>query len=140
MKSAPTDRHRDMARRHSGGQSLAEIAAAFETSVEGVCRAVKRVEDYDRGTALLQHDSANIEGLSLVGMLPPLTRLTLHENGITRLTELEAISADDLLRLPNMRKRTVERLLALLDQYRSDASPKLPDRSRRAHSSSAGSL
>lgn len=135
MKSAPTDRHRDMARQHSEGQSLTEIAAAFETSIEGVRRAVKRVEDYERGTALLRTDSTNIEGLSLVGMLPSLTRLALHEHGITRLTELEGLSAEDLLRLPNMRKGIVEHLLALLDQHRSDAAPKLADRSRAAHSS-----
>lgn len=123
MRSAPTDRHRDMARRHFEGQSLTEIAAAFETSIERVRRAVKRVEEYERGIDLLQSDPANIEGLSLVGMLPSLARLALRENGITRLTELDGISADDLLRLPNMGKATVQRLLALVDQYRADVSP-----------------
>ena len=118
MKSTPTDRHRAIAKRRSDGNSLAAVAAEFQTTVERVSRAIKRVEDYDRGIALLLIDPGSIEGLDLVGMLPPLVRRTLAESGITRLTDLDGMSPEELLRMPHISRRALARLLALLEECR----------------------
>lgn len=122
MKAPPTDRHRDIAKRCAAGQSPSEIAAEFHTNVNGVRRAVKRVEDYERGIALLQRDFADIEGLALAGMIPSLARLSLRENGIARLTDLDSVPADWLLRLPHISKRVADQLLGLLEEYRASAA------------------
>lgn len=124
MKAPPTDRHRDIAKRCAAGQSASELATEFQTNVNGVRRAIKRVEDYERGIALLQHDFADIEGLALAGMVPPLARLTLRENGICRLTDLDGVPADRLLRLPHISKRVADQLFGLLEEYRTSAASK----------------
>lgn len=119
MKSAPTDRHRAMAKRRSEGLALAAIAAEFQTNVERVSRAIKRVEDYERGVALLRNDPESVEGPDLVGMLPHLVRRTLAENGITRLTDLDGRSPDELLRMPHIGRKAVDQLLGLLEECRA---------------------
>lgn len=124
MKAPPTDRHRDIAKRCAAGQSPSEIATEFQTNVNSIRRAIKRVEDYERGIALLQRDFADIEGLALAGMIPSLARLTLRENGICRLTDLDGVSADRLLRLPHISKRVAEQLFGLLEEYRGSAAAK----------------
>jgi len=107
-----------MAKCRSDGKPLAVIASKFNITVEEVCRAITRVEKYDRGVSLLKDNPANIEGLTLVGILPYLARLSLQENGITYLTDLEGVPSDTLLQLPNVRQGVVDQLLGLLDEYR----------------------
>jgi hypothetical protein len=108
-----------MAKRRSEGLALAAIAAEFQTNVERVSRAIKRVNDYERGVALLRNDPESVEGLDLVGMLPHLVRRTLAENGITRLTDLDGRSPDELLRMPHIGKKAVDQLLGLLEECRA---------------------
>ena len=107
-----------MAKRRSEGHSLAAVASEFQTSVERVSRAIKRIEDYERGIALLRDDPASIEGLSLVGMLMPLVRRALADNGITRLTDLEGRSPDALLQMSHIGTKAVTQLFSLLGEYR----------------------
>jgi hypothetical protein len=111
-----------MAKRRSEGLSLAAVASEFQTTVERVSRAINRAEDYERGVALLRDDAASIEGLHLVGMLRPLVRRTLADNRITRLTDLEGRSPDELLRMPHIGGKVVDQLFALLDECRGAIS------------------
>lgn len=119
MKSAPTDRHRAMAKRRSDGMTLDAVALEFATDVPRVQRAVKRVEDYERGIALLRADPLSIEGLALVGVVPLLARRTLAEQGILRLTDLQRFTPEDLLRFPSIRERVITQLLGLLQELRA---------------------
>ena len=80
-------------------------------SVRGICR---RVEDYDRGLAMLRKDPASIEALGLVGDVKPSVQQTLRARGIQQLTDLEGITIDQLLSWPNVGRQSATLLLDAL--------------------------
>jgi hypothetical protein len=54
---------------------------------------------------ILALDPNSLEGLELVGKIPPLTRVSLQAQGITRLQDLQGLSLIDLLQMPNLGRR-----------------------------------
>lgn len=130
MRKPPTERHRAIAQRRLEGMTLTKIAAEFGTTYDLVWRIIRRVQDYDRGIAMLREDPANIEALDLIGRLPTRARPTLLARGITRITDLAGVSMLELLTWPNISHRAATMLLQLLDAER--------DRQRRAHRAESG--
>jgi DNA-directed RNA polymerase alpha subunit len=74
----------------------------------------------------LQLDPSSFEGLELTGKISRLVRIALQARGIERLDDLERISLADLLRLPNIGRRSAT---ALIDLY---AERKRSHKGRRA--------
>ena len=71
--------------------------------------------------ALLRHDPANIEALSLLGKVKPLVRITLASRGVTRLTDLEGIAMAQLLRYPNIGRRSATFLFDSLAELKKSS-------------------
>ena len=114
MKQPPTERERAIAQRRAEGGPFHRIGKEFgltPESVRGICR---RVEDYDRGTAMLRKDPASIEALGLVGDVKPSVQQTLRARGIQQLTDLEGITIDQLLSWPNVGRQSATLLLDAL--------------------------
>lgn len=61
----------------------------------------------------LQLDPSSFEGLELTGKISRLVRIALQARGIERLDDLERISLADLLRLPNIGRRSATTLADL---------------------------
>ena len=121
LKQPPTERERAIAQRRAGGRTFQRIGKEFgltPESVRGICR---RVEDYDRGTAMLRKDPASIEALGLVGDVKPSVQQTLRARGIQQLTDLKGITIDQLLSWPNVGRQSATLLLdALANLKRTD--------------------
>ena len=68
MKQPPTERERAIAQRRAEGRTLQRIAKEFggltPETVRSICR---RVEEFDRGAAMLRTNPASIEALGLIG-------------------------------------------------------------------------
>ena len=114
LKQPPTERERAIAQRRAEGGAFHRIGKEFgltPESVRGICR---RVEDYDRGAAMLRKDPASIEALGLVGDVKPSVQQTLRARGIQQLTDLEGVSMDQLLRWPRLGKKSATLLLDTL--------------------------
>jgi hypothetical protein len=122
MRKPPTDRHRAMAKRRSEGATLAAVASEFHTHGERVRQVIKRVEEYDRGAAMLSADPASIEALDLMGRLPAHVRNTLQANGIGRVTDIAGVSMVELMKCPNIGCKSATLLLRLLDEYRKSGA------------------
>ena len=117
MRKPPTEKQRAMTQRRLEGMTLTKIATEFGTTADLVRQAVKRVQDYDRGMALLSEDCASIEALDLIGRLPSHARRSLSARSITRITDLVGISLMEMLTWPNMGHKSATMLLRLLDEY-----------------------
>ena len=114
LKQPPTERERAIAQRRAEGGTFHRIGKEFgftPESVRGICR---RVEDYDRGAAMLRKDPASIEALGLVGDVKPSVQQTLRARGIQQLTDLEGVTMDQLLRWPRLGKKSATLLLDTL--------------------------
>ena len=114
LKQPPTERERAIAQRRAEGGTFHRIGKEFglaPESVRGICR---RVEDYDRGAAMLRKDPASIEALGLVGDVKPSVQQTLRARGIQQQTDLEGITMDQLLRWPNVGRQSATLLLDAL--------------------------
>jgi DNA-binding CsgD family transcriptional regulator len=114
LKQPPTERERAIAQRRAEGGTFHRIGKEFgltPESVRGICR---RVEDYDRGAAMLRKDPASIEALGLVGDVKPSVQQTLRARGIQQLTDLEGVTIDQLLRWPRLGKKSAPLLLDTL--------------------------
>ena len=109
----PSDRNRAIAARRAEGVILPAIAAEFKLSKQRVREIVERVERYDRAVAILRFEPSNLEGLGLIGKIPRLVRTSLQASGIERLEDLDGMSLDDLLRLPNIGRRWATMLFKL---------------------------
>lgn len=123
MRKPPTEWHRAIAQRRLEGKTLTGIATEFATSADLVRQAIRRVQDYDRGIAMLREDPASIEALDLIGRLPSHARRTLAARGITRITDLTGTPIIEMLTWPNIGHRSATMLLRLLDEFR-EASAK----------------
>ena len=115
MKQPPTERERAIAQQRAAGRTFQRIGKEFggltPESVRGICR---RVEDYDRGLAMLRKDPASIEALGLVGDVKPSVQQTLRARGIQQLTDLEGITIDQLLSWPRVGRQSATLLLDAL--------------------------
>jgi hypothetical protein len=114
----PSDRNRAIAARHAEGATATAIAAEFKLGVKRVREIAKRVERYDRGAAILRLEPSSLQGLELIGKIPRLVRISLQARGIERLEDLEGMSLVDLLRLPNIGKRSAVTLTDLYAELR----------------------
>lgn len=123
MKQPPTERHRTIAKRRLEGKTLGAVASEFRTTAERVRQITRRVEDYDRGAAMLREDPASIEALDLMGRLPAHARHTLRSNGIERITDLAGIPMTEMLRWPNIGRKSATVLLNLLAECQGDSVP-----------------
>ena len=124
MRNPPTARQRTIAARRLQGKALTEIATEFGITGYSVRKAIKCVQDYDRGIVLLRVDPASIEALDLVGCLPSRVRSALAHMGIWRMTDLAGVSMLEMLTWPYIGYRSATMLVELLDEY-PEASAKL---------------
>ena len=115
MKQPPTERERAIAQRRAEGRTLQRIGKEFggltPETVRSICR---RVEDYDRATAILRDNPASIEALGLIGQVSPSVQHTLRSKGINHLTDLEGVTMDQLLTWPRVGKQSATLLLEAL--------------------------
>ena len=115
MKQPPTERERAIAQRRAEGRTLQRIAKEFggltPETVRGICR---RVEEFDRATAMLRDNPASIEALGLIGEVSPSVQHTLRSKGINQLTDLEGVTMDQLLTWPRVGKQSATSLLEAL--------------------------
>ena len=111
--SEPSKRNRAIAARRAEGATYPAIAAEFELSVRRVKIISDAVARYDRGLAYLHADPFSLEGLELTGQIPPLVRKSLEAHGIWRLSAIDGMSLADLLRLPNVSRRSATTLIKL---------------------------
>ncbi len=114
----PSDRNRAIAARRAEGATVPAIAAEFKLSKQRVKAIVERVERYDRAIAILRFEPSNFEGLELIGRMARLVRISLQASGIERLEDLDGRSLDDLLKLPNIGRRSATILLDLYREHR----------------------
>jgi hypothetical protein len=119
MGKPPTERHRAIFKRRREGVTLTRIATEFATTADLVRQAIKRVEDYDRGVAMLRKDPFSIEALDLVGRLPPHARRALAAQRINRITDLAGVPMLEILKWPNVGQKSATRLLELLEETRA---------------------
>lgn len=63
---------------------------------------------------MLRQSPESIEALGLIGEIKPSVQHTLRSHGIDRLTELEGITLDQLLRWPYIGKQSATALLDAL--------------------------
>ena len=117
----PTELERIIARRRGEGATLQSIGHEFGITADHVRLICRRVEEYDRGVALLEDDRSSIEALALLGQIKPLVREVLRYRGITRLTDLEGVTMEQMLSWPNVGRRSATLLLnALADLKKSE--------------------
>jgi hypothetical protein len=114
----PSDRNRAIAARRAEGATVPAIAAEFKLSKQRVKEIAERVERYDRAIAILRFEPSSFEGLELIGKIPRLVRISLQASGIECLEDLDGKSLDDLLRLPNIGRRSATMLLDLYGEHR----------------------
>lgn len=114
VKRPPTDLERVIAKRRAEGPTLQSIGKEFGITADHVRIICRRVEDYDRGTALLREDPSSIEALALLGQVKPLVKEVLRYRGISRLTDLEGVTRDQMLRWPNVGRQSATLLLNAL--------------------------
>jgi transposase-like protein len=114
MKQPPAERERAIAQRRAEGRTFQRVGKEFGISPESVRAICRRVEDYDRGAAMLSDDPASIEALGLVGEVKPSVRQTLQSRGVKQLTDLEGVTMDQLLSWPGVGKQSATLLLEAL--------------------------
>jgi DNA-binding CsgD family transcriptional regulator len=114
VKQAPTERDRAIAQRRTEGRTFQRIGREFDVTPETARSICRRVEDYDRGAALLRNNPASIEALGLIGEVKPSVQQALRSRGIERLTELEGVTLDQLLSWPNVGRQSATALLDAL--------------------------
>jgi hypothetical protein len=114
MKQPPTERERAIAQRRAEGRTLQRIGREFgltHETIRGICR---RVDEFDRGAAMLRTDPASIEALGLIGEVTPSVQHALRSRGINQLTDLEGVTMDQLLSWPRVGKQSATLLLEAL--------------------------
>jgi hypothetical protein len=121
LKRPPTELERVIAQRRAEGPTLQSVGKEFGITPDHVRIICRRVEDYDRGTALLRDDPASIEALALLGQVKPLVKEMLRYQGIRRLTDLEGVTREQMLSWPNVGRQSASLLLnALADLKKSE--------------------
>jgi hypothetical protein len=114
MKQPPTERERAIALRRAEGRTLQRIGKEFGLTPESVRVICRRVENYDRGAAMLRDNPASIEARGLLGQVSPSVQFTLRSRGINHLTDLEGVTMDQLLSWPRVGKQSANSLLEAL--------------------------
>ena len=114
MKQPLTERDRAIAQRRAEGGTLQQVGNEFGLASEAVRAICRRVEDHDRGAALLRDDPASIDALALLGEVKPAVRHTLRSRGIERLTDLDGVTMSQLLSWPNVGTQSAALLLEAL--------------------------
>lgn len=120
VKRPPTDLERVIARRRADGPTLQSIGKEFGITADHVRLICRRVEDHDRGMALLREDPASIEALALLGQIKPLVKEILRYRGIKRLTDLEGVTMEQMLSWPNVGRRSATLLLNALADLKTE--------------------
>lgn len=116
MGKQPSEQQKAIFRRRHAGATMPSIAAEFGITVDMVRLALARVERYERGVALLRDDPCSLEGLGLAGRVPGHARRALAARGFTRITELAGIPKAEILKWPNVGRKSAVALLALLEE------------------------
>jgi hypothetical protein len=114
MRQPPTERERAIARRRAEGGTFHRIGREFGLTPESVRSVCRRVEEFDRGAAILCDNPASIEALRLVGEVNPSGQHTLRSRGINHLTDLEGVTLDQMLSWPKVGKQSATSLLEAL--------------------------
>jgi hypothetical protein len=121
VRRPPTELDRVIAQRRAEGLTLQSIGKEFGITADHVRIICRRVEDYDRGRALLRDDPSSIEALALLGQVKPLVREVLRYRGVRQLTDLEGVTMKQMLRWPNVGRQSAALLLnALADLKKTD--------------------
>jgi hypothetical protein len=114
VRRPPTELERIIARRRAEGPTLQSIGREFGITADHVRLICRRVEDYDRGIALLRQDPSSIEALALLGQVKPLVKEILRYRGVKRLTDLEGVTMEEMLSWPNVGRQSAALLLNAL--------------------------
>jgi hypothetical protein len=114
MRQPPTERERTIARRRAEGGTFHRIGREFGLTPESVRSVCRRVEEFDRGAAILCDNPASIEAPRLVGEVNPSGQHTLRSRGINHLTDLEGVTLDQMLSWPKVGKQSATSLLEAL--------------------------
>lgn len=120
MKQPPTERERAIAQQRAEGRTLQRIGREFGLMPETVRSICRRVEEYDRGSAMLRNDPTSIEALALLGHIKPLVRETLRYRGVRQLTDLEGVTMGELVRWPNVGRQSAALLLNALTNVKKN--------------------
>lgn len=78
---------------------------------------VTKVRRYDDGIALSNANPTSLDALELIGVLSRLVRDSLGRQGFHRLEDLRGFSERDLLKMPNIGRRSATILLGLVADY-----------------------
>jgi len=119
VRRPPTELERAIARRRAEGLTLQNVGREFGITADHVRLICRRVDDYDRGTALLREDPSSIEALALLGQVKPLVREVLRHRGVNRLTDLEGVTMEEILSWPNVGRQSATLLLEALDNLKN---------------------
>lgn len=122
MKNPPTERERAIAQQRANGRTFQRIGREFGLTPESVRDICGRVEDFDRGSAMLHENPASIDALTLIGWIRPSVRQALQSRGINRLTDLDGISSDQLISWPRVGKQSAAALLDALANLKKSNS------------------
>ena len=114
VRRPPTELERVIARRRAEGPTLQSVGREFGITPDHVRLICRRVDDYDRGIALLREDPSSIEALALVGQINPLVKEVLRYRGVNRLTDLEGVTMGEMLSWPNVGRQSATLLLNAL--------------------------
>jgi hypothetical protein len=114
MRQPPSERERAIAQRRAEGGTLHRIGREFGVTPESVRSICRRVEEFDRGAEMLRENPASIEALRMVGEVNPAVQHALQSKGISRLTDLEGVTIDQLLSWPRVGKQSATSLLKAL--------------------------
>jgi hypothetical protein len=120
MKQPPSERDRAIADRRTEGRTLSAVAEEFKLTAGRVREICQRVENYDRGAALLSKDPASVEAMTLMRTIKPAVQHALTIRGVRRLTDLEGITMQQLLRWPNVGRQSAALLLESLAELKRD--------------------
>lgn len=114
MRQPPSERERAIAQRRAEGGTFHRIGREFGVTPESVRSICRRVEEFDRGAEMLRENPASIEALRMVGEVNPSVQHALQSKGISRLTDLEGVTMDQLLSWPRVGKQSATWLLKAL--------------------------
>jgi hypothetical protein len=122
MRPPPTGHERAIAQRRVEGGTFHRIGKEFGLTPESVRSICRRVEEFDRGTEMLRENPASIEALRMLGEVNPSVQQALQSKGISRLTDLEDVTMDQLLSWPRVGKQSATSLLEALAKLKKPGS------------------
>ena len=116
MSKTPSERDLAIVVYRDAGHTQKQTAQHFELSVGRIPLIEQRTRDHLEAVEAIKTDPDNLMLLARTGQLHPFAARGMERVGVHHLTQLTGKTFRDLLRLPNVNRRTAEALIELAAQ------------------------